>query len=196
MTLNQPILNRLATHADLPGILRLQDANLRDNLTEEQQAQGFVTTPFTTAQLEQLIALTGLYVADQGGQIQGYTMSAGWDYFAQWPIFPFMIERLQRRQLFGTAITASNSFQYGPVCVAASLRGTGTFPRLFEAMRLDLAARFPVGITFINRTNRLSYGAHTKTLGMTVVEQFEFMDREYWALAFDTSRSVLKRTPT
>lgn len=82
-------------------------------------------------------------------------------------------------------------FQYGPVCVDAAYRGLGVFPRLFEAMRLGMCERYPIGVTFINRLNPHSYHAHTKKLGMTVVDEFEFNGRPYYGLAFDMARSVL-----
>ena len=76
------------------------------------------------------------------------------------------------------------------ICVDYSLRGTGTFPRLFEEMRIELSSRYPVGITFINRVNERSYKAHTRKLGIAVIDECEFSGREYFGLAFDTGRSV------
>jgi hypothetical protein len=67
----------------------------------------------------------------------------------------------------------------------------GVFPRLFETMRLGMCERYPIGVTFINRLNPHSYYAHTKKLGMTVIDEFEFNGRPYYGLAFDMTRSVL-----
>ena len=182
---------REAENQDFDGILALQAANLFENLTESERTDGFVTTPFTAQQLEELVERQGLFVADSQGKVWGYTMAAGWDYCAQWPIFPFMIDRLTGRDFAGTNITESSTYQYGPVCVDASLRGTDTFPRLFEIMRIGFAKRYPVGITFINRANPRSHRAHTAKLGMAVIDEFEFSEREYYGLAFETDRSVL-----
>ena len=88
-------------------------------------------------------------------------------------------------------ITAANSFQYVPVRVDAAYRGLGVFPRLFETMRLGMCERYPIGVTFINRLNPHSFHAHTKKLGMTVIDEFEFNGRPYYGLAFDMTRSVL-----
>lgn len=182
---------RAADHHDFDGILALQAANLFENLTESERADGFVTTPFTLQQLEELVERRGLFVADSEGKVCGYTMAAAWDYCAQWPIFPFMIDRLSGRDFGGTIITEGNTYQYGPVCVDASLRGTDTFPKLFEVMRIEFATRYPIGITFINRANPRSHRAHTAKLGMAVIDEFEFGERAYYGLAFETDRSVL-----
>jgi hypothetical protein len=188
---------RPAKPADIHSILALQNCNLLSNLSEAEQKNGFVTTAFTVAQIEALLADGGVFVAvessadDQSETVIGYALAGSWAYFAQWPIFPFMLARLPALHFEGRAITEANSFQYGPVCVDAAYRGLGVFPRLFETMRLGMCERYPIGVTFINRLNPHSYYAHTKKLGMTVIDEFEFNGRPYYGLAFDMGRSVL-----
>lgn len=186
------MIARLAEAGDLPSILRLQDMNLYDNLSPAERQGGFVTTPFTLPQLEALIAGRGLFVVEGDGQVGGYTAAADWQYFSQWPINPYMINRLAGREFRGMRISLANSFQYGPVCIASGLRGTGAFPLLFEGMRRELAPRFPIGVTFINQANERSYRAHTGRLGMEVVDGFTFGTREYHTLVFATAVSVLR----
>ncbi|WP_444996800.1 hypothetical protein [Aliikangiella sp. IMCC44359] len=185
------MITRIANEGDLPEIIKLQERNLFDKLSEKEKQNGFVTTPFTRQQLTDLIESDGLFVLEKSDQVKGYTMANGWDYFSQWPIFPFMIARYEGEIFAGTLITQANTFQYGPVCIDSSLRGTDAFPRLFEIMRLTLANRYPVGITFINQVNERSYQAHIKRLKMQVIDEFEFSGRYYYGLAFDTSISVL-----
>jgi hypothetical protein len=188
---------RPAKPSDIPGILDLQSRNLLSNLSEAEQKNGFVTTAFTVAQIEALLADGGAFVAvetsadDQSETVVGYALAGSWAFFAQWPIFPFMLARLPALDFEGQTITEANSFQYGPVCVDAAYRGLGVFPRLFETMRLGMCERYPIGVTFINRLNPHSYHAHTKKLGMTVIDEFEFNGRPYYGLAFDMARSVL-----
>ncbi len=181
---------RLATINEIQGILDLQEINLFENLSESEKENGFVTTRFTIAQLKEVFDERGLFVAEREGEILGYTMAAGWEYFSQWPIFPYMISRLFGLDFNGTIISDQNTFQYGPICVDCRLRGTDAFPRLFEEMRMELSSRYPVGITFINKVNERSHHAHTRKLGMVVVDEFEYSGREYYGLAFDTAQSV------
>jgi uncharacterized protein YjeT (DUF2065 family) len=93
-----------------------------------------------------------------------------------------------------SVINEANSFQYGSVCIDAAYRGQGVFPRLFETMRLGMCARYPIGVTAFNtpfnRLNPHSYHAHTKKLGVTAIDEFEFNDKPYYGLAFDMARSV------
>ena len=187
------MITRLATKNDIQAILDLQEINLFGNLSESEKENGFVTTRFTIAQLKEVLNERGLFVAESGGKILGYTMAAGWEYFSQWPIFPYMIARLSGFIFNGTNVSDQNTFQYGPICVDSSLRGTDTFPRLFDEMRIELSSRYPVGITFINKVNERSYKAHTRKLGMVVVDEFEFSGREYYGLAFDTANQFFVR---
>jgi hypothetical protein len=118
-------------------------------------------------------------------------MAASWDYFSDWPIFPYMLKRLIGQSYNNGVIQQSNSFQYGPVCIAGQLRGTNAFPKLFEEMRIALHKRYPIGITFINQINQRSYQAHCNRLQMDVIDEFTFNNNHYYSLAFDTARSVI-----
>ncbi len=182
------MITRIGNGNDISGIIDLQRINLYDNLSPDERKQGFVSTPFSENNLVELMSERGVFVAEQQGEIAGYAMAGSWGYFSQWPIFPFMEERL-------VSLSLSNrirdcSFQYGPVCINSALRGSGIFPLLFEEMRSEFASRFPIGVTFINRANERSYNAHSK-LGMTVVDAFDFSGRSYYMLSFDTSRTVI-----
>lgn len=187
----KPMITRIGIEKDVNGIVALQKANLYDNLSPAERKQGFVTTPFSESLLLELIEERGVFVAEERGKIAGYAMAGSWQFFSQWPIFPFMVSRLGRISIAGKPVLPERCFQYGPVCVKASLRGSGLFPMLFEEMRRELALRFPLGITFINRLNERSFNAHTRKLGMTVVDHFEFSGRNYYMLSFDTSRPVV-----
>jgi hypothetical protein len=184
------MITRIGSIQDISGIIALQKANLYDNLTEQERKQGFVTTPFSESLLLQLVAERGIFVAEDRGEITGYAMAGTWEYFSKWPIFPYMVSRLGSLSFLGKRLSPEQSFQYGPVCINSVLRGSGLFPLLFEEMRLEFASRFPVGITFINRVNERSYAAHTRKLGMTVIDTFEFSGRNYFMLAFDTTHSA------
>jgi hypothetical protein len=180
------MVTRVAMVADIPGILQLQALNLYSNLSEADRAAGFVTTPFTVAQIEQLLAQTGAFVAEDDGQIVGYAFAGSWDFFSQWPIFPYMVSRFPRFDFQDKAITDTNSFQYGPVCIDRSRRGSGVFPQLFATMRSGMNDRYPIGVTFINKVNLRSVAAHTRKLDLTIVDEFEFNGNFYYGLAFLT----------
>jgi hypothetical protein len=181
------MLLRNATLTDIQGVLDLQAKYLLVNTPEEERKNGFVTTPFTIPQLEEIIALNGLFIALESNRVVAYAFAGSWDYFSQWAIFPYMTTRLLDIQFDEMPITVANSFQYGPICIEKAHRGSGLFQQLFETMRLAMSAHYPIGVTFINKINIRSYEAHTKKLKMKVIDEFTFNQNNYYGLAFKTN---------
>lgn len=56
-----------------------------------------------------------------------------------------MMSRLPALQFRGEGITVDRSFQYGPIYIDRSSRGSDLFPQLFGLMRSSFASRFPIG---------------------------------------------------
>lgn len=176
---------RLAILTDIPGVLDLQSRYLFAHLSEVERAEGFVTTPFTEAQIERVILKeNGLYVAIAAEKIVGYAFGASWGYWSQWPIFEHMVSRMPLVKFRGVAISTENSYQYGPICLDKKMRGMGVGEGLFGAVRASFADRYAVGLTFINQVNALSTAFHTRKLGLEIVDEFEFLEKKYFGLAF------------
>ena len=185
------MITRKAHLGDIPGVLALQDRYLVIHIPIELRANGFVTTPFTTQQIEDAIAIDGLFVAEDDQGIVAYVFAGSWDYFAHWPIFPFMTARFPQVFFEGKALEIATSFQYGPICIDERYRGTGLLQRIYNTMLDGMQPRFPIGVTFINKINQRSVRAHTLKLGMTIVDEFSFNQNEYLGLAFRTDRRIL-----
>ena len=188
---NLEIETRIATNADIEGVLNLQSRYLFANMSEEARKNGFVTTPFTISQLEDVIAANGLFIAADHDEIVGYAFAGDWSYFSQWPIFPFMVSRFPMLEYKVWEITAENSFQYGPVCIDLAYRSRGLLNQLFETMRLRWVKKYPLSITFINQVNERSTQAHTRKLGWEIIDEFTFNGNEYFGLALEMEKSVL-----
>ena len=86
----------------------------------------------------------------------------------------------------GTALDETNTYQYGPVCVDVSVRGTGVFEGIFKASLKQFEDQYPVMVTFINQINGRSYAAHTKKAHMTEIGTFDFNNNHYWMMAIKT----------
>ena len=94
-----------------------------------------------------------------------------------------MIEKLPEFTLDGQTLSTENSYQYGPVCVDRSVRGTGVFEEIFYASLAQMRSRFPIMATFINQINPRSYAAHTKKVPMTTAGTFDFNGNRYYLMA-------------
>ena len=183
-----PII-RTAVESDFIGILDLQARNLYANLAATELSGGFVTTPFSSNLLRLLLIQNGVFVAVSEQQIIGYLLAGDWAFFSQWAIFKVMIDRMPLLKFQGQQITVANSFQYGPICVDRSIRGSQVFPELFNLMRVSFAPKFPIGVTFINKINERSFAAHTRKLSLDIIDEFEFNGNSFYTLAFLTAQS-------
>ncbi|MEM0518718.1 MULTISPECIES: GNAT family acetyltransferase [Aequorivita] len=186
------IKTRIANSNDFDGILALQQKYLFGNLSESERKNGFVTTPFTRLQLEEICKQNGIFVAENASKcIVSYVFAGSWTYFKQWEIFRFMISRFPELSFQGVAITTENSFQYGPICIAEKYRGSGLLNKIFEEMRIEFYKKYPISITFINKVNTISEKAHTLKLGWEIIDEFQFNNNNYIGLAFNMKNSVL-----
>lgn len=181
-----------ATIGDIAQILLLQEKYLVSNLTDAQKKDGFVTTPFTVPQLEQIIGQQGLFIAKQDDRVIAYVFAGSWDYFSQWPIFNVMTERFPRIVFRDFTITTDNSFQYGPICIHEDFRGTRLLYDIFETMRVYLVQRYPLSLTFINQINGRSVRAHVDKLGWEIIDEFGYNGNMYFILGYDMKVLVSK----
>jgi hypothetical protein len=183
----------LAQVSDIDEVLQLQTKYHVASIAEADQSSGFVTTLFTEDQLKTLITDEGgLSIARDGGRLVAYVMAASWEFWSHWPIFVHMIDGLDKLTFLGNKLTVENSYQYGPVYIDASVRGSGLLEAVFDFSRAQMAMRYPVLLTFINKTNTRSFAAHTQKLGLQVIQEFAFNGNQYHELAYDTSKSILK----
>lgn len=177
-----------ACFEDIPGILTLLQANHVSNLSEVEKKNGFVTTNMTDQQLAALIEKeSGVTIAKaDNGKIVAFAMAGSWEYWSEWPFFAYMIEKLPEFSLNGQQLTTKNSYQYGPICIDPSVRGTGLFAKVFFASLASMKDRYPLMATFINQVNPRSYAAHTRKAGMAEVGTFDFNQNHYYLMACRT----------
>ena len=181
---------RNATFKDIPAVSALQQRYHVSTVSEEDKADGFVTTLFTKEQFEAIIEKeNGLFIALDGDKVIGYAMAASWEYWSQWPMFQHMIKDLPSTDYLGKTLSTENSYQYGPVCIDKDYRGTKALPNLFEFSRREMNKRYPILITFINHINPRSLRAHEK-LGLEIIKSFEYNNNDYYELGYDTSRQT------
>lgn len=178
----------IAKTTDIEGILALQELYLVSNMTEEEKAAGFVTTPFSVEQLQEVINQEGLFIAKDNFKIIAYIFAASWQYFSQWLIFNHMTPLLPSLSFKDFKMTDRNTFQYGPICIDKKYRGNGLINPFFDFMRIHLMKRFPISITFINKTNMPSQKAHVEKLKWAIIGDFEFNNNNYFILGYDMSQ--------
>ena len=119
-------------------------------------------------------------------------MSASWQYWSKWPMFEYMIKNLDKLKYLNETITINNSYQYGPVCIDKSQRGSGLLEKLFDFALESMSKRYKILVTFVNKINPRSYNAHKNKLGLEIICEFKYNNNSYYEMVFDTSKRVLK----
>jgi len=182
---------KIAELSDINKVLKLHFRYQIDSIKEEDKKDGFVTTAFTKEQLTELIEKEqGLFIALKEDEVVAYVMSASWHFWSRWPMFAFMIEHLGELEYLGQKLSVENSYQYGPVCIDKSVRGSGVLEAIFDFAREAMSKRFPILVTLINKVNPRSYEAHTRKLGLEVLHEFSYNSNNYYELVYETSKKV------
>lgn len=182
---------KIAEHSDIDKVLELHYKYQVDSIAEEDKKDGFVTTPFTKEQLTDLIDKEqGLFIAIEDNRVVAYVMAASWQFWSKWPMFEHMIKDLQNLEYLGQTLSVDNSYQYGPICIDKSIRGSGTLEKIFDFAREHMSKKYPVLVTFINKINPRSYEAHVRKLGLEVIQEFVFNNNNYYELVYDTSKKI------
>jgi hypothetical protein len=191
--MNDNLMIRHATAADMPGIRALLKKYHRDTISDEDRPGGFVTTAITDEQLTDLIEKeNGVMIivrpqaAPSPDEVLAFCFAAPWEFWKSWPLFAYMIEILPEYEFEGKNVVVEDTYQYGPICVDTSIRGTGAFADLFYASLTDFKDRFPVMITFVNSINGRSENAHNNKAHMQTIGTFDFNDNHYLMMAIRT----------
>jgi hypothetical protein len=185
---------KIAQIKDIDNILKLHAKYQLATIAEDDKKDGFVTTGFTPEELKAIIEQEqGIFIAVEDDTVLGYVMSASWQFWSKWPMFVHMIKDLPKLNYLGQPLSVDNSYQYGPVCIDKSVRGSGLLEKLFDFALESMSKRYPILVTFVNVINERSYAAHKRKLGLDVIQEFEFNNNRYYEMVFDTSKRVLKK---
>jgi len=178
------VLFRRLVPQDLPRLLELQEVNHVENLTPEQQKDGFLSARFSMEQFAQMNRDAAVVVADGEGKIVGYACTAGVDFSRQFPVLDAMIATFGHLTYLGMTLIDARVCVYGPVCIDRAWRGRGVLRGLIARIREELAGHFDAAAAFISKTNSRSLAAHVDGLGMTVIGDYAFESKRYWIVAF------------
>ena len=175
---------RRAVDSDFTQILALQAQNLRWNLDEAQQQQGFLSVEYTAQDLAAINDGLGIFVAVEGDRVLAYAMAETQEFAGGVPLIAHMLSRFPSARFEGRPVSNLRYLIYGPVCIDRAARGHGLLNGLLQALSTALSAHFDLGIAFIAQSNIHSYHAHVRKNNMAVIDEFEFDGRQFWTVAF------------
>lgn len=167
--------------SELKGILKLQEANLFQNLSpQEKSEQGFVTVKHSLEQLTAMNELAAHVIAKDGDQVAGYILAMTKASRAVIPVLVPMFEQFDQLKVDGKAISALDYLVIGQICVGKNYRGQGLFDRMYAEYRKKFVGKYEFGITEIATSNLRSLKAHER-VGFETIHIFRDSIQE-WAI--------------
>ena len=177
-------LNR-AEVRDCGGIHLLLEKNLRSNVSEpEQQSEGFVSVDYTPL-LERIITEEGIIIAQDAGEIIGYTLPLTKEKAEELPLLHPLLARLNSSEYKGKRVSEHNFVFAGQICVAKNRRKEDIPRKLYERLTAHLAPRYDVMVTEIAAENARSLHVATAKLGLHIIDTYEAEGRKWHILAQD-----------
>lgn len=178
-----------ATPADLPSIITLQSANLKENLSlEEVKEQGYVTVVHDLALLEEMNRPHPHIIAKDGGEVVGYALVMTLEMRDRIPILVDMILEIDQTKYQGELMKGKNYVIVGQVCVAKGYRGQGVFSDMYSYYKKVMQPHFDYIVTGISMDNARSLNAHKKC-GFEILSVFEDQEGRWANVIFDLTKS-------
>jgi hypothetical protein len=179
---------RLATRADLDGLVALESRYYIGNLDPAEHAGGFISVLHSPEWFAAAVDGGGVHVAaTPDGEVVGFiVMTAPPDPTTAGlsPIMRAMLELAETLEFNGAPIAGQRYAIRGPVCIAAEARGQGVYSRFNAVTREAYRDRYDVGVLFVSADNPRSLHTATTKLGAQVLAEFEADGKRFHFLAF------------
>ncbi|MFD2935610.1 GNAT family N-acetyltransferase [Spirosoma flavum] len=166
-------ITTVQSDADVRGILTLQQANLRKNVSADVQAnQGFVTVEHDPDVLARMNKAAPSVIAKDGDLVVGYALTMMPEFGADVPELLPLFALINSLNYIGKPLADRvDYYVMGQVCVAEGYRGQRVFDRMFQHHRDVYGDRYQLLITDISANNTRSLRAHAR-VGFDAIHEF------------------------
>lgn len=168
---------------DIQGILALQQANLRKNISIEAQTdQGFVTVEHAPDVLTRMNQAAPSVIAKDGDTVVGYALTMLPEFSTDVPELLPLFELINTLMYQGKSLHKYAWYVMGQVCVADGYRGQRVFDRMYEHHRAVYSNRYQLILTDISANNARSLRAHARVGFETLHEFYDPAIGETWVV--------------
>ena len=151
------------TEKDLEEIQRLNQQNLRKNLSEEEIAQeGFVSWCYSLDLLKNMHQLAPSIIVKDKEEVIAYALVTLKEASVFHNDLRVMIENLQPVIYKNRPLLLYNFYLMGQVCIDKSYRGKGVFSLLYQEHKKVYSPKYELLVTEISTNNKRSLKAHEK----------------------------------
>ena len=167
-------IKRVTTHSELEGIKKLQQENLRKNLSDQESAsQGFVTAEYTLAFLEKMHKESPSIIAKAGDQVVGYALVSVKSMRREHDLLADLFNSIDQIKYHDQFLKEAHYVVVGQLCIAKDYRGLGLVPRIYRCFKESLYSEFDYCITDVAKDNPRSLKVHLKS-GFQVIDSINY----------------------
>jgi len=160
------------TDQELVGILNLQKANLRKNISDEEAlSQGFLMAEYDLPFLQKLNEVSPGIIAKDGDAVVGYSLVALPKTARQHPLLADLVQNIERCVFHGNPI--ENYVIVAQLCVSKDYRGQDLVQKLYGSFRDYYADKYTYCVTDVAQANARSLKAHKKR-GFQVIDTLSY----------------------
>ena len=165
-------LQLVKTQEEMEGVLALQQANLRNNITQEEaETQGFLMAEYDLDFLELLNQKSPGIIAKDGEKVVGYSLVALPETARQHPLLADLVQNIERCIFEGKPV--ENYAIVAQLCVSKEYRGQDLVQKLYGSFRDHYANRYTYCVTDVAQANHRSLKAHQKR-GFQVIDTLDY----------------------
>ena len=169
----EPIITTVQGDEDVKGILALQQKNLKKNLTPEQiQSQGFVTVEHQFSVLKAMNNAQPSVIVKDENMVVAYCLAMLPQFRNDVPELKTLFDSIDGIDYEGQKLKNAQYVVMGQVCVGEGYRSLGFFDGMYQKLREELSAKYPICVTDISTNNTRSLKAHAR-VGFVPVKDFE-----------------------
>ena len=174
--------------SELEGIKKLQQENLKKNLTEQESGiEGFVTAEYPMEFLERMHVETPSVIAKDGDLVAGYALVAVKGIRHEHELLADLFDSIDKIQYRNRLLKDSNYVVVGQLCVSKSYRGLGLVQKIYQYFKADLSLKFDYCITDVAKDNPRSLKAHLKS-GFLIIDTLQYGGLGWDIILWDWTR--------
>ncbi len=178
-----PIITRVSTDAEIEGILNLQQANLKRNLTREAiKSQGFVTLEHSFEVMKRMNAASPSIIAKDADKVVGYALVMLPEFKEDVPALAGLFEIIDQTTYESQLLSTLNYVIVGQLCVGLGYRSIGLVSQMYAYYKEMLSADFDLCLTDISSKNPRSRKAHERVGFEVITSFFDKSAQETWEL--------------
>jgi len=167
-------IKKVTSHSELEGIQKLQQENLKKNLTDrESDVEGFVTAEYSMAFLEKMHRASPSIIAKAGEQVIGYALVSAKAVSQEHELLADLCNSIDRIRYRGQLLKDSSYVVVGQLCVSKNYRGLGLVQKMYHYFKDCLSSDFDYCLTDIAKDNPRSLKAHIKS-GFKVIDSLDY----------------------